>query len=290
MREQRLNTLRVCFLGLPQIFCDEELVSHQMSSKALGLLAYLMMGSSNGYTRRKLASLFWGKTGEKQANFNLRRTLWSLRKCINPAGAPSDTFISHKGRHYSFNRSNDYWLDVNILERAVETHSQVRNSKTVHSTANSPTASATLRDLRKASRLYRGNLLEGCNPRGCPEFIDWLVLERDRLEQQYVRSLRLLAIESAIQRDYQQAIADYQRILKVDPLDEPTHCDLIAAYYAMGRRNRAIEHYHGFRRMLRQRLDLEPLTETQTLYQDIRDSNLSVDIQSHWQNKPRDIN
>jgi hypothetical protein len=49
--------LRICLLGPPQILRFEKPVTHRLSQKALGLLAYLVMGPSHGYTRENLAGL-----------------------------------------------------------------------------------------------------------------------------------------------------------------------------------------------------------------------------------------
>jgi len=283
MQEQKMIALRICLLGPPQILRAEESVTHCLSQKALGLLAYLVMGPSHGYTRGKLAGLFWGETDEEHANFNLRRALWSLRKAINPPGTPSDTYICYEGGRYSFNRSSDHWLDVNAFEYAANAYSRHRITTTLRPPSVSQLfTSPGLKNLRGAMQLYRGGFLEGCSPRGCPDFIDWLFLERDRLEQQYIKGLRALAVESAIRSDYQQAITDYQQILSADPLNEATHRDLMVVYYTLGKRDKAVEQYRSFCRVLRQQLDLEPLPEPQTLYLDIRDGTLTVESPSYW--------
>jgi DNA-binding SARP family transcriptional activator/ATP/maltotriose-dependent transcriptional regulator MalT len=275
--------LRICLLGLPQILRAEESVTHCLSQKALGLLAYLVMGPSHGYTREKLAGLFWGETDEEHANFNLRRALWSLRKAINPPGTPSDTYICYEEGRYSFNRSSDHWLDVNAFEYAVNAYSRHRITTTLRPPSVSQLfTSPGLENLRGAMQLYRGGFLEGCSLRRCPDFIDWLFLERDRLKQQYIKGLRALAVESAIQSDYEQAITDYRQILSADPLNEATHRDLMVVYYTLGKRDKAVEQYRSFCRVLRQQLDLEPLPETQSLYLDIRNGTLTVESPSYW--------
>jgi DNA-binding SARP family transcriptional activator len=278
-----MTALRIHLLGPAQVLCDEVPVTQSLGQKALGLLAYLALGPSHGYTREKLAGVFWGETDDDHASFNLRRCLWSLRKVINPPGAPLDTYIRYREGRYSFGHSGDHWLDVNAFEHAVNTHCRSRTTLAPNFSSSPQFLSDPgLQDLRSGIRLYHGDFLEGCRPRGCPGFMDWLFLERDRLEQQYIRGLRALAVESATQSLFQQAIADYVQILRANPLDEAAHRDLMVAYHVLGKRDKAVEQYQGLCQMLRRLLDLEPLPETRALYLDIRDGSFTVDGPSYW--------
>jgi DNA-binding SARP family transcriptional activator len=277
-----MTDLRICLLGPAEISRGKEPVSHCLSQKAQGLLAYLALGPARGYTRERLAGMFWGETDDERASFNLRRCLWSLRKAINPPEATSDTYIRYVDGRYSFDHSSDHWFDVTAFEDAVNTNRRSRMRTDASSSGSQPLSHAGLTDLRDAIKLYRGDFLEGCRPRECPDFMDWLFLQRDRLEQQYIKGLRALAVEGVIQGRFEQAIADFQRILSVDPLNEAAHCDLMVSYYVMGQRDRAIEQYHNLCRVLQQLLDLEPLTETQALYLGIRDGTFTAQGPSYW--------
>ncbi|MFV2045276.1 MAG: tetratricopeptide repeat protein, partial [Anaerolineales bacterium] len=277
-----MTALRINLLGPPQIFRDEEFITHSLSQKSLGLLAYLVMCPSRGYTREKLTGMFWGETDEEHAKFNLRRALWSLRKVINPPGAPSNLFIRYRQGSYSFNPSSDYWVDVNAFEMAANGSTMPDLSPaTEYSSSSKAFDASDTKNLHRAIQLYRGKLLEGYGPRGCPEFMDWLSLERNRLEQQFVRCLRKQAVERAIQNEYQQAIAYYEQILSVDPLHEATQCDLMVAYFLLGKRDKAVEQFLEFSKVLHQQLELEPLPETTTLFQDIRNGTLTVEGSSY---------
>jgi len=277
-----MTVLRINLLGPPKVFQDEELISHSLSQKSLGLLAYLVMCPSQGYSREKLAGMFWGETDEEHAKFNLRRAFWSLRKVINPPGAASNLFIRYRQDFYSFNRSSDYWVDVDAFEMAANDSSIPGLSRAIEYSSNSHASDASgTKILHSAIRLYRGQLLEGYSPRGCPEFMDWLSLERNRLERQFIRCLRKQAVERAIENEYQQAIAYYEQILSVDPLHEATQCDRMVAYYLLGKRDKAVEQFLEFSRALHQQLELEPLPETTTLFQDIRNGTLTVEGSSY---------
>lgn len=278
-----MTCLRIQLIGPPTILRGTTPVGHELSRKGLSLLAYLTLGPSRAYTSSRLADMFWGGTSQQNANYNLRRALWSLRKAINPPESSSDHYIRYEGGYYFFDKQTDYWLDVEAFWAALPTGSD--DALRTGLISNSQMRQAEILSdgmLPDAIKLYRGRFLEGCTPRGCPEFGDWLAIERELLEQRLVTYFRLLAGHHLVEGEYLQAIVDFQRALKFDSLDEATHCGLMIAYYQMGRRNRAIEHYLQFREMLRNRLDLAPLPETQTLYEDIRNNSKQVDFKFNW--------
>ena len=277
-----MTVLKIMLLGSPKIFRGDELASQKLSQKALGLLAYLVMSPSRRYTREELSGIFWGETSDENANFNLRRALWSLRKAINPPGAPAGMFISYKDGRYFFNRASDYWLDVTVLEQAAVTGLQL-NARSIISLSSElqPGDSSSNEVLQEIINLYRGDFLDGCKLNGGPVFDDWLFFERQRLKQCYIHCLQQLASASVAKHDYHQAITDYKAILEVDPLDEPTHRDLMVAYYVVGMRDKALEHYYHMQSMLLQQLNLDPLPETQRVFKDIRENTLTLEGKSY---------
>jgi DNA-binding SARP family transcriptional activator len=277
-----VTTLRIVLLGPPQIFRVGELVNHNFSQKALGLLAYLVMSPLRGYSREVLSGMFWGETNDKNANFNLRRAFWSLRKSINPPGAPAGTYLHYKDGHYSFNGASDYWCDATLFEHITALGSDLNAKKGMLLPSKlQRSASPDSGALREIVQLYRGDFLDGYRLNDSPVFEDWLSFERQRLKQHYIDCLRQLAIADAAQQEYHQAITDYQAILKVDPLDEPTHRDLMVVYYSLGMRDKALEQYYDMQQLLLQQLKLEPLPETQALFSDIRDNTLTLEGTSY---------
>jgi DNA-binding SARP family transcriptional activator len=278
-----MTCLRIQFMGPPTILQGTISVGHELSRKGLAILAYLMLGPARAYASSRLAEMFWGRASQENANYNLRRALWSVRKAINPPESSSDHYIGYEGGYYFFDKQREYWLDVEAFRAALPIKNQ-DSLRTDLLSGSRMNQGERLPDvmLSDAIKLYRGRFLEGCKPRGCPEFGDWLAIERELLEERLVKCFGLLASCHLAKGEYLQAIVNFQRALKFDSLDEATHCGLMIAYYRMGRRNRAIEHYLRFRETLRKRLDLAPLLETQALYKDIRDNSGQVDFKFNW--------
>ena len=278
-----MTTLRLCLLGTPQVFRGGESVTRQLGQKALGLLTYLALGPPDGSTRDELAGDFWGQTDDEHAGFNLRRCLWSLRKAINPPSARPDTYIGYSAGRYWFDKSSDHWVDVTVFEQSVTTICRRHITGTPDRAAGADLLPvADLANLRRAVQLYHGHFLAGYDLPECIGFSDWLFLERERLQQLYIRGLRALAVENAIRGHYQQAIVDFQQVLAVDPVNEPAHCDLMVSYYLLGERDKAMGQYHGLYKALRELLDVEPLADTRALYADIRDGLLPAAGPAYW--------
>ncbi|MFW6062981.1 MAG: tetratricopeptide repeat protein [Chloroflexota bacterium] len=272
--------LEANFLGPPQIYLAGQDLIPALSGKAIGLLAYLMLGPSHGYPRDHLASLFWAETGEERAHYNLRRTIWSLRKTINPEDAPLHFYILYRDGYYAFNLAAAHWLDVRHFQLATEAlSSQVTPNGSISRSIAGMTETARL--LEQARNLYRGDFLQGCHPPACEPFLDWLFVQRNQLQQDYIQILRTLAGHYTRDRRYTEAITCCEEILALDPLQEAVCRDLMFIYYQTGRRDTALEHYQTLSRLLQNQLGVSPVPETENLYRDIRDGTLKLEGESY---------
>lgn len=272
--------LEANFLGPPQVYLAGQDLMPALSGKAVGLLAYLMLGPSHGYPRDLLASLFWAETGEERAHYNLRRAIWSLRKVINPEDVPLDFYIQYRDGYYAFDASAPHWLDVRHFQMATEAISSpvTPDGSDFRSTAGT---AESLRLMEQARSLYRGDFLQGCRPPACEPFLDWLFMQRSQMQQDYIQILRTLAGHYTRDRRYTEAIACCEEILDLDPLQEAVYRDLMFIYYQTGRRDAALECYQTLSRLLQKQLDVSPVPETENLYHDIRDGTLKLEGESY---------
>ena len=74
---------------------------------------------------------------------------------------------------------------------------------------------AARRALTQAVKVYQGDVLPSC-------YDEWLIPERDRLRQAFLRALERLIELLEHERDYATAISMAQRLLRLDPLHEAT--------------------------------------------------------------------
>lgn len=237
-----MATLKIYLLGGLRIYRGTETVNFP-TQKTRSLFCYLVTYRNLSHSRDKLAGIFWGESPEEKAKKNLRNTLWRLRRIIGP-----QLLISEENQ-VQFNTPGDYWLDVEEFEKLV-------NGETGRLVDWS-------RALRDAVALYQGDFLEGF-------YDEWCLYERERLRGLFLGALERLMAYHGRRGQYQEAIAYGQRILSYDPLREEIHRELMRLFLASGKRSAAFRQYEICRHVLAEELDIEPMEETNVLYQEIR--------------------
>jgi DNA-binding SARP family transcriptional activator len=113
--------------------------------------------------------------------------------------------------------------------------------------------------LPAAAALYRGDLLPGC-------YDDWIILERERLQQLFVETLEQLVRQLEAGGDYPAAIGYARRRLRCDPLHEAAYCQLMRLYALNGDRARVMHTFQACAAMLKGELDLSPSLQTCQIY------------------------
>ena len=210
--------------------------------KNQALLTYLALHVDKKLTREKLISLLWSDRGGAQARSSLRHVLTALRRDLG--GIQPPPLIVQGGT---------VALDGSVVSTDVAAFEELA-------------ASASVEELRRAAKLYEGDLLDGLAVRD-PAFDDWLSFERSRLREVAIGALmRLMAHLNAT-----EAITTGQRLVALDPLREASHQALMHAYAAQGQFEQAIRQHHCCRDILRRELDVAPSTEMENLYQEIRE-------------------
>src|SRR5262245_44487053 len=186
--------------------------------KAQALLAYLAVPAGPAYSREKLASLLWGSTVETTARTSLRQTLYAIRKSLR--GADPQPLQLH---------ANTVALNPAAVSVDVEAFEQGM-------------AKATSSALADSLALYNGDFLEGLVVQE-PPFEDWLLAQRERLRELAVGGLgRLLALQRSAGAP-EAAMQTAQRLLDIDPLQEPIHRTLMQLFVETGQRGAALRQY-----------------------------------------------
>lgn len=126
--------------------------------------------------------------------------------------------------------------------------------------------SGTMPSLEQAVALYRGELLEGLNPRPLA-FEDWLTVERSHLWEYATQALTALLQHYLESGAKQRAIQFGVRLLALDPLREPVHRTLMQLYAQLGRYGAALRQYQVCRTVLQRELQVAPEPATEQLHQ-----------------------
>jgi DNA-binding SARP family transcriptional activator len=122
--------------------------------------------------------------------------------------------------------------------------------------------------LEEAVSLYRGPFLDGLSVSSLP-FQEWLLMERERLARQMINALRRLAIKYAGAGQLDKAINYAWQQVELEPWEEEGQRLLIRLLVANGRRGEALAQYGRCCQILRETFDIEPSTDTVSLYNQI---------------------
>jgi DNA-binding SARP family transcriptional activator len=184
--------------------------------------------------RSHVATTLWLDSTEARAAGSLRSALWRVRR-------PGFELVEVSNHRLRLSPE----VEVDLYEAVATAHQLLDPS------SNS-----------EGIGLHNGLLSGDLLPDWCE---DWVVLERERF-----RELRIHALESLGERltaagRYGQAVEAGLAAMTGEPLRESTHQALIKLHLAQGNRAQAIHQYDLLRGLLRERLGLEPSSETRSL-------------------------
>lgn len=241
--------LQIHLLGRFQLIHDGQPVTTIHQARQQAFLAYLLLHRNAPHARRDLASLFWPDVPQRQAFANLRKALHRLRSTLPDA----DQFLDVDFKTVGWRGDGLFSLDVTHFEEALVAAEAARQ-------AGHQSQAARLWAV--AAESYGGELLPKC-------YDDWLLLERERLHQQFLSALTQLAGWRETQRDYPAAIRTMQQLLRTDPLREVTHRRLMQLYLLNNEPTEALRVYHTCKMLLRRELNVDPSSATQEFYNQI---------------------
>lgn len=242
-----------CLGGLEARRGDEAIEGFE-SRKVRALLAYLACQRDRAFSREHLSALLWPEKDERLARRNLRQALYNLRTVLTLDG-DDDGALFAPGSSIRLRTDDQIWVDVEAFDAGVQ--------------AGLPPARISPHELASAVRLYRGDLLTDLSLAESSAFEDWLDTERERLRESMAAALRTL-VEGYIKRgEYRLGLQYAQRLVALDPLSEEAHRYLIRLFALSGRRRRALDQYQELEQLLDEELGVEPLEETQGLYQEV---------------------
>ncbi len=220
--------------------------------QAVTLLKYLITQLDRPVHRERLLDCLWPDVDESQGWGRLKVTMYYLRRELRANGM-SDDVVKTVGNAYLLRR-DAVWVDVDVFERLV-TEGRALQDQAQWSDA--------LDRYVDARHLYRGDYLEE------ETFADWCAEERERLRELYLEMLARTAECHAELDQYAEAVHICRKALVFDPCRENFHCALMEYLVKYSRPDLALAQYRHCQQILAQEFGVEPLPETQHLYQQI---------------------
>lgn len=240
------TTLHITLLGGFQLTHGDRLVTTVDTPRLESLLAYLMLNRETPQSRHRVAFLFWPDSPEDQALTNLRNLLYRLRHSLPEA----DRFLHIDRKTLRWRDAAPFVCDVVEFEEALDRADDADDR------------AAEEQALEQAADLYKGDLLPGL-------YEDWIAPERQRLSQAFAVALERLTRLLEGRQDYRTAIDYARRLVRHDPLQEPSYRRLMRLQAIIGDRAGALRTYHRCVTTLERELSLEPGRATQELYEQL---------------------
>lgn len=241
--------LVIRLLGHIEVKCVNQRADRFRSRKGRALLAYLI-SEERQLHREQLGALLWPDLTLSRARANLSRVLSNLRKVV-----PNYILADRETVRFDFSRPHQ--IDTRLFLQ------QAHDLTATPEAEFDPTAAA------EALALYRGELLDGLSLSDCPDFEEWLVIQRERFHRRALGLLDLL-IHHHIQRgEFNESRRYVQRALVMEPWREEIHRQGMLIAALQGEREAALQQYDRCRRILAEELDVTPSEETRKLYQRI---------------------
>ena len=222
------------------------------SKQAVTLLKYLITQLDRPVHRERLLDCLWPDVDESQGWGRLKVTMYYLRRELRANGM-SDDVVKTVGNAYLLRR-DAVWVDVDTFEQLI-TEGRALQDQAQWSDA--------LDHYIEARHLYRGDYLEE------ETFADWCAEERERLHELYLEMLARTAECHTELDQYAEAVHICRKALVFDPCRENFHCALMEYLVKYGRPDLALAQYRHCQQILAREFGVEPLPETQHLYQQI---------------------
>ena len=238
-----LPSLKVYALGRQQVLIDSQPVSRWLGAQTQEFF-YYFLSHPQGMLKEQIGEVFWPDRSPAKMHSAFHATLFRLRRALFP-----DCVIVESER-YRLNPAIEYWSDVEEFKRLLDEAERPQPD------------SARARLYQRAINLYQGDYLTQI-------YSDWCALERERLRERYLGAVDVLAGIYVRQGKHEQAIALCQRALKADPYREIIYRRLMECAALAGDRAAAVRYYQQCVRMLEKDMGVEPMPETQALYEQI---------------------
>jgi predicted ATPase/DNA-binding SARP family transcriptional activator/DNA-binding CsgD family transcriptional regulator len=213
--------------------------------KAANLVKLLALSSGHRLHREQIMDRLWPDLGKEAASNNLRQTLHSARRALDPD--EGFRYVASRDEQLVLCPDGGLWVDVEAFEEAASAAQRSRE----------PAA------YRKALDLYAGDLL--------PEdrYEEWAEEHRGRLRETYLSLLLGLARLHEERGEYYLAAEALRSVVLQEPTNEESHASLMRLYALSNRRGEAMAQYERLREILSAHLGAEPSSATRHLRDEI---------------------
>ncbi|MBI5959506.1 MAG: AAA family ATPase [Chloroflexi bacterium] len=237
------TTFQFHIFGPPRLYIGQQTVD--LPPQPAAFCSFLVLNRQRRITREEVQTAFWPDAAPARSQERLRRTLYLLRRAVEP----HTYLVASEGAELAIAPEANLWVDYEAFETLL---------------LNAYRRDPPIRQpLEEAVALYTDDLLKDI-------YADWVLLEREHARQRFLTALRQLIGVCRTENDWAAVIRYAHRLIEYDPFQEVAHRALMTAYASTGDRSAALRQYQQCVQILRDDMGADPLPETTQLYEDIR--------------------
>ncbi len=235
-------TYQITLLGQPNIRRNESAVN--INRKKCRAILYYLATIDYPVSRDKLQMMFWPDADAVSAKHNLNVNLYEIKK-----QAPG--LIENADHGNGVQLAPSVSVDVRFFNSLLEADH------------------ASLPQLQQAIDLWQGDFLDGFTLADSPDFDNWRATEAVYYSSKYTDALIRAADLYAAAGDTIPAISFIQKALNSDPLKEDLYRKLMTLQSKNGDYLQVQHTYNRLKKVLREEINIEPMSETAALYASI---------------------
>ena len=245
--------LQVHLFGRFEVLWEDRTIPLGRNTKALAILKYMLANRTPPLSRDYLMEWLWSESSPKRARGSLNTAIYDLRSILNSYPLPEEcsTHIVLDEGHYKLCPALQVWTDVDGFESCYAEGCFLERTKRLP---------AAVAKYEEAVRLYRGDFLSQ------DLYEEWTIVERERLCNAYMDTLRRLTERYMDAGQYAEGIHSCYKLLDKDVRHEAGNYLLMCCYAGLGLHSQALLHQSSYRQMLQR----ESNAELATKFQDIR--------------------
>ncbi|OLE51407.1 MAG: hypothetical protein AUG51_23210 [Acidobacteria bacterium 13_1_20CM_3_53_8] len=256
---QPITDLTINMLGPVEIFRDPArplAADAWVTKRARDILCFIASRRHRRASKDSIIDTFWGETDFDAIEKNFHPTISHIRKALNSNQALKQNFLLYRDGDYQLNPEFSYRIDTEEFDRLVLEGEQARRSREF---------TRCIDAYERAITLYRGEFMQG-------SYDEWAEEQRSYYREKHLQMLVALAAVAQSAEEWTRSLELAQEILRDDPFREDIHCMIMRAHAALGNRMAVKEQYESLRRLLKKELGVEPVAETQKVYQELIES------------------
>ncbi len=267
------SKLEITTLGKFEVKRAGQLLSQDSSYRVWELFKYIITNRNTGIVPELALENLWPDQEYSDPRGAVRALIFRLRKTLGQSPTKDQDYIVFSQGCYHWNKSVDYWLDVEEFENKAQ--------QALFLKQNQPEQAEDL--LLQAVDLYGGEYL--------PEsyYCQWTIPVRNYLQSLYLQVVMELMELLAARGDNSKIITICEQALRTYPYEEDIHRYYLKALVNEGRIKQARNHYTYTTNKFYQDLGIKPSADLQRIVQAAGNRQLEGldlnSIQNHLQEK-----